>query len=81
MFENPEISIQELPRADSVEWLGMAPNFVRRKLAENASAVLESIIKAKPSTAKGVYLRNIAVSSSMGPSVNVDTAGAAKLFG
>lgn len=36
MFENSEISIQELPRADSVEWLGMAPNFVRRKLTENA---------------------------------------------
>lgn len=56
-------------------------SFETQKLAENAGAVLESIIKAKPSTAKGVYLRNIAVSSSMGPSVNVDTAGAAKLFG
>ena len=36
MFENPEISIEELPRADAVEWLGMDPKFVRRKLTENA---------------------------------------------
>lgn len=35
MFDNPEISIEELPRADSVDWQGMDPKFVRRKLTES----------------------------------------------
>jgi len=36
MFENAEIFIDELPRADSVEWLGMDPKFIRRQLTDNA---------------------------------------------
>jgi large subunit ribosomal protein L1 len=56
-------------------------SFDSQKLAENASTVLESIVKAKPSTAKGVYLKNISVSSTMGPAVRIDAPGVAKLFG
>ncbi len=56
-------------------------SFEPQKLAENANAVLEAIVKAKPSTAKGVYLKSIAVSSTMGPSVKIDTAHVAKMFG
>jgi large subunit ribosomal protein L1 len=56
-------------------------SFEAQKLAENASTVLESIVKAKPSTSKGVYLKAITVSSTMGPSIKVDAPGVAKMFG
>lgn len=36
MFENAEIGIDELPKAESVEWQSMDPSFVRRKLTESA---------------------------------------------
>ena len=36
MFENPEISVDELPRVDSVQWQAMDPKFTRRKLTESA---------------------------------------------
>ena len=42
------------------------------KLAENYSALIEAIIKAKPSAAKGIYLKSIALSSTMGPGVKVN---------
>ncbi len=44
------------------------------KLAENAQALLKELVAKKPSTAKGVYLRSITVSSTMGPGVHIDTA-------
>ena len=46
-------------------------SFEDAKLVENFQAVLDLIVKIKPSTAKGVYMKNIAVSSSMGPSVKI----------
>jgi large subunit ribosomal protein L1 len=42
------------------------------KLRENAVALIETIHKLKPSAAKGVYFRSIAVSTTMGPSVKLD---------
>ncbi|MEK6684656.1 MAG: 50S ribosomal protein L1 [Nitrospirota bacterium] len=55
-------------------------SFEPQKLAENATAVLETIIKAKPSTSKGVYLKSITVSSTMGPAVKIDAPSIAKAF-
>ena len=49
-------------------------SFEAEKLAENASALISSIIKAKPATAKGKYVRSIVVSSTMGPGVPIDLA-------
>jgi large subunit ribosomal protein L1 len=43
------------------------------KLKENFQALMGSIMKAKPSAAKGIYLRSITVSSTMGPGIKVDT--------
>lgn len=43
-------------------------------LKENFEAVLTDLRKAKPSTSKGIYLRNIRVSSTMGPGITVDRA-------
>ncbi len=42
-------------------------------LETNFSAFMDQIVRAKPSAAKGVYIRNVSVSSTMGPGVSVDT--------
>ncbi len=46
-------------------------SFDAAKLTENAKAVLETILRVKPSTSKGVYVQSISVSSTMGPGVYV----------
>jgi large subunit ribosomal protein L1 len=43
------------------------------KLVDNLRALIEALNKAKPATSKGVYLRKVAVSSTMGVGVRVDT--------
>jgi large subunit ribosomal protein L1 len=47
-------------------------SFDDRKLLENYAAVIEELIRAKPSVAKGRYLRSITLASTMGPGVKVD---------
>ncbi len=42
-------------------------------LEQNFSAFMDQVVRAKPTAAKGVYVRNVAVSSTMGPGVMVDT--------
>jgi len=49
-------------------------SFEPQKLAENAQALISSVLKAKPTTAKGRYVRSIVVSSTMGPGVPIDLA-------
>ncbi len=44
------------------------------KLKANLNAIMEIIYKAKPQTAKGVYVKNITVSTTMGPGIKLDTA-------
>lgn len=48
-------------------------SFTEEKLKENFDAVMEAIIKAKPSAVKGQYLRSITLTSTMGPGVKVNT--------
>jgi len=48
--------------------------FTEEKLAENLRALLTEVVKAKPSSSKGKYLKKISLSSSMGPSLIVDGA-------
>jgi len=48
-------------------------SFGEEKIIENAMAFVEKLIQLKPSTSKGIYLRSIAVSSTMGPGFKVDT--------
>ncbi len=50
-------------------------SFGAEKICENARAVIASLIKAKPASAKGQYMRSVAVSSTMGPGVHVDPSG------
>lgn len=47
-------------------------SFSREQLADNAQAFLGAILKAKPSAAKGTYVKAMATSTSMGPSVKID---------
>ena len=47
-------------------------DFDDRKLLENYAAVIEELIRAKPSAAKGRYLRTVTVATTMGPGVKVD---------
>jgi large subunit ribosomal protein L1 len=49
-------------------------SFEATKLAENAGALISSVLKAKPATAKGKYFKSIVVSSTMGPGIRIDTA-------
>ncbi len=49
-------------------------SFETTKLVENFNAIYDVLVKAKPSSAKGVYMKNVAVSSTMGPSVKVGTS-------
>ena len=46
-------------------------SFPVEKLEENLRTVMDAIIKAKPSAAKGTYLRSVTLSSTMGPGVKV----------
>ena len=43
------------------------------KLAENLTALADVLIKAKPASAKGTYIRNVSVSSTMGPGIRINT--------
>ena len=41
------------------------------KLEENFNAIMEAVVKAKPTSAKGTYLRNVAIASTMGPGIKI----------
>jgi large subunit ribosomal protein L1 len=47
-------------------------SFDERKLLENYAAVMEEIIRAKPSVAKGRYIRSVTMASTMGPGIKLD---------
>jgi len=46
-------------------------SFETKKLAENYQTILEAIKKAKPSTAKGIFIKNISLNSTMGPGIKI----------
>ena len=49
-------------------------SFTEEQLGQNINALLEAIVKAKPSTLKGQYLKSITLTSTMGPGVKVSVA-------
>jgi large subunit ribosomal protein L1 len=49
-------------------------SFEERALVENYAAVLDEIVRAKPSAAKGRYIRQITLTSTMGPGIHIDPA-------
>ncbi len=54
-------------------------SFTAEQLTENLGALITALTKAKPASAKGRYIRKVTVSSTMGPSVPIDVALAAKM--
>ena len=48
-------------------------SFPAEALESNFSAFMDQIVRSKPSASKGIYVRNVAISSTMGPGVNIDT--------
>jgi large subunit ribosomal protein L1 len=55
--------------------------FEDRRLLENYQAVIEELIRAKPSAAKGRYIRSVTVTSTMGPGIKVDPSRTRDLVG
>jgi large subunit ribosomal protein L1 len=53
-------------------------SFDANKIYENAKAVIYSIIKSKPSTSKGKYLKKLSISSTMGPGILIDISSLGK---
>ena len=49
-------------------------SFDPQKLIDNATTVITSVVKAKPSAAKGKYIKGVTLSSSMGPGIQLDFA-------
>ncbi len=47
-------------------------SFNEQALSDNAKALINALVRAKPSTAKGTYIRSITVSSTMGPGIKID---------
>jgi large subunit ribosomal protein L1 len=53
-------------------------SFEPQKLYDNAAAIIESVMKAKPASCKGRYLKSATISSTMGPGVKLDTVALTK---
>jgi len=49
-------------------------SFDAEKLVGNATAIIDVVVKAKPAAAKGVYLKKISISTTMGPGIRIDTS-------
>ena len=68
---DPQSPIDNLRAYIRMSWIGRR-SFGDDKLVANLRALIDALNKAKPATSKGVYLRKVAVSSTMGPGVQVD---------
>ena len=49
-------------------------SFPSQNLIENAHALVDSVVRAKPSAAKGKFLKSVTMSSTMGPGIAIDTS-------
>ncbi|MCM2677696.1 50S ribosomal protein L1 [Alkalicoccobacillus plakortidis] len=53
-------------------------SFEDDKLVENFKTIIDTLLKAKPSAAKGTYMRNVAIASTMGPGIRVNVSSLSK---
>ena len=49
-------------------------SFAEQALVENGSAVIDAVVKARPATAKGVFVENVTLSATMSPGLKVDAS-------
>lgn len=63
----------KVDKAGIVQSLVAKVSFDSNKIAENANELLQTIVKLKPTSAKGTYVRSIYMSSTMSPSIEIDT--------
>jgi large subunit ribosomal protein L1 len=63
----------KVDKAGIVQALVAKASFDSNKIAENATELLQTIMKLKPSSAKGQYVRSIYLSSTMSPSIEIDS--------
>jgi len=49
-------------------------SFDAQKIVDNAAALIDAIMRAKPASAKGIYLKKITISTTMGPGIRIDPA-------
>lgn len=68
----------KVDKAGNVHMIVGKASFTETALAENTMAAIDSLVKAKPSTSKGKYLKKIAITSTMGPGVKVDASAVGK---
>ncbi|MBQ9491436.1 MAG: 50S ribosomal protein L1 [Firmicutes bacterium] len=65
----------KLDKANIIHVIIGKVSFGADKLKENFDAVMNAIVKAKPSAAKGQYLKSVAIASTMGPGVKINPVG------
>ena len=63
----------KVDKAGIVQSLVAKVSFDSNKIADNANELLQTIMKLKPSSAKGAYVRSVYMSSTMSPSIQIDT--------
>jgi len=63
----------KVDKAGIVQSLVAKVSFDSNKIAENANELLQTIVKLKPTSAKGTYVKSIYMSSTMSPSIEIDT--------
>ena len=61
-----------LDKAGIIHTIVGKANFGEQQLAENVGAILDAVVRAKPSASKGTYLKSITITSTMGPGVKID---------
>ncbi len=68
----------KVDKAGNIHMVVGKVSFSGDALAENALAAVDSLVKAKPATSKGKYLKKVAIASTMGPGVKVDVSTVSK---
>ena len=61
-------------RTGSSTWPIGKRSFEAEQLGDNATALIDAVMKAKPAATKGIYLKKISISTTMGPGVRIDPA-------